>query len=147
MDRGPDPAAGGPALARPPAPGREDAPPAPPSLRRRGAALAGGAGVYLAVLVGAVEGLGIAPPQGAVLAFPAGLAAHDVLSPRRPAAPWSAALSALGVLGGLAVQLAVMDLFSAAPYAVAAPLGAAAGALFALLTARPGAFEDTESRP
>lgn len=137
MDRGRDPTAGGFALARPPAPG----------LKRRLAALAGGAGLYLAVLVGAVEGLGIAPPQGAVLAFPAGLAAHDALSPRRPAAPWSAALGALGILGGLAVQLAVMDLFSAAPYAVAAPLGAASGALFAFLTARPGAFEDTQSRP
>ncbi|MFN3487388.1 MAG: hypothetical protein ACK44W_18120 [Planctomycetota bacterium] len=109
MDRGHDPTAGGFALARPPAPG----------LKRRLAALAGGAGLYLAVLVGAVEGLGIAPPQGAVLAFPAGLAAHDALSPRRPAAP----------------------------YAGAAPLGAASGALFAFLTARPEAFEDTESRP
>jgi xanthosine utilization system XapX-like protein len=99
------------------------------------------------VLAAAVEAAGVTPPQGAVLAFPAGLAAHDALAPRRPAAPWSAALGALGILGGLAVQLAVMDLFSAAPYGVAAPLGGAAAAFFAFLTRRRGAFADDEPRP
>lgn len=123
------------------------APAEPPGLKRRLAALAGGAGAYLAVLVGTVEVLGITPPQGAVLAFPAGLAAHEALSARKPAAPWSAALGALGVLGGLAVQLAAMDLFSAAPYGLAAALGGAAGAFFAFLTSRPGVFAGAESRP
>ncbi|HXG63021.1 MAG TPA: hypothetical protein VNO22_16740 [Planctomycetota bacterium] len=115
--------------------------------RGRGAAAwAAGAATYLAVLAAAVEAAGVTPPQGAVLAFPAGLAAHDALAPRKPPAPWSAALGALGILGGLAVQLAVMDLFSAAPYGVAAPLGGAAAALFAFLTRRRGAFAEVEPR-
>ena len=111
--------------------------------------LAAGASGYLlhmAVLASLVEFLGAAPMRGAVAAFAVAMTSNYVVNRlwtfRARATPVARSYLAyaVGAVGGLLVQLVVMQALAWTHYAIAASLGIVAGTLVTFLSSQLWAF-------
>jgi dolichol-phosphate mannosyltransferase len=96
--------------------------------------------VHIAILCAMVEWAGLAPMVGAVIAFSAAMTSNYAINRAwtfraraTPVAP-SYALYAVGAVGGLGAQLAVMWALARFHYVIGASLGIVAGTAFTYLT-------------